>query len=437
MTEQPDFVEPAGAEPDPMTVDEVGIPAGAQAVTPAPEEAALEPPVVEDVSESVSIDESLPEEAFEVESFAPESAGAETETAGEEAPALGDEVNQPQEVEAVLPQEDAAPAEPEAPAEPPEVSVVAEDQPADDLVAVPVGEEGALVAEEATEAVVIEELQAPTAEATEVLPDTASADTAVVPEPVAVPAPVVEPEPVVVPEPAAAVDSVPTEVVATETAVLATAPIAASQGIFRDEPPQPEATRVVDVEAERLAAERAALKEARDAALAVSEPEPVVAPEPVVVVKRTTDKFLGSVGLFLLRLVVAGILAIRGFQMLANLGQTETLFRSTVIPEPAIMALVTGVASLLIALSLVLGLLTRVAGLGAALIGGGAVAFVMWGPTFNPFTPGQNGFLGELELLLAAVGVMFILVGAGGWSLDRSFRASRARDKAERAAQGL
>ena len=62
---------------------------------------------------------------------------------------------------------------------------------------------------------------------------------------------------------------------------------------------------------------------------------------------------------------------------------------------------------------------------------GGALAFVMWGP-WSPFVPGQPGFLGEFELLLAAVGLLFLLVGAGGWSVDRSFRSARQRDKAER-----
>ena len=66
-------------------------------------------------------------------------------------------------------------------------------------------------------------------------------------------------------------------------------------------------------------------------------------------------------------------------------------------------------------------------------IAGGALAFVQWG-AWSPFVPGQPGFLGELELLLAAVGLTLMLVGAGGWSLDRSFRAGRQRDKAEKAA---
>lgn len=133
-------------------------------------------------------------------------------------------------------------------------------------------------------------------------------------------------------------------------------------------------------------------------------------------------------GLFLLRLVVAAIFAIRGLGILTDIPAAGELFAKTIIPEPQIMAIVTGVASLLIALSMVLGLLTRVSGLGVTLIAAGALAFVYWG-NWSPFVAGQPGFLGELELLLAAVGLLFLTVGGGGWSLDRSFRAGRERDR--------
>ena len=141
----------------------------------------------------------------------------------------------------------------------------------------------------------------------------------------------------------------------------------------------------------------------------------MVAPEPVVIKERTNDKFLGSVGIFLLRLVVAGIFGIRGYQMLGDLAATQERFAQTLLaPYAQILAIVTGAAHLLIALALILGLLTRIAGLGVVLVAG------------------QAGFLGELELLLAAVGLLLLLIGGGGWSIDRSFRSARARDKAAR-----
>ena len=52
------------------------------------------------------------------------------------------------------------------------------------------------------------------------------------------------------------------------------------------------------------------------------------------------------------------------------------------------------------------------------------LAFVLWG-NWSPFVAGRAGFVGELELLLAVVGLLFLCVGGGGFSLDRSFRKSR------------
>lgn len=211
-----------------------------------------------------------------------------------------------------------------------------------------------------------------------------------------------------------------------------------------------------DAERERLVAERAARREARLAALApASQPEPQfhAAPvtaatagapaaagataasavpartETVTVIQRSNDRFAGSLGLFLLRLVVAAIVGIRGLYHLLNLPATTELIQGTVLPYPSILAVVLGAAEVAIAIALVFGLLTRVAGLGLMLVAGGTLGFVLWGP-WSPFTAGQAGFTGELELLLVAVGALFLLVGGGGWSVDHGFRARRAGDPA-------
>lgn len=181
-------------------------------------------------------------------------------------------------------------------------------------------------------------------------------------------------------------------------------------------------------EQRHLAAERAARREARTQALAAPDIRTVAAVEPIVVTRRSNDRFLGAVSLFLLRLVVAAIMAVRGLEIVTNLPAAEALFATTIIPEPRIMALVAGVSALAIAVALVFGLLTRVAGLGVTLITGGALAFVLWG-NWSPFLPGRSGFIGEFELLLAAVGLLFLCVGGGGFSLDRSFRKSREKDR--------
>jgi len=216
-----------------------------------------------------------------------------------------------------------------------------------------------------------------------------------------------------------------------------------TEAIFRPPSPsspgyEPTTMEPLSLEEQKLAAERAARRDARAAALAAPAPEPVAAPAPVVIHKRTNDKFWGSLSIFLLRIVLAGIFAIRGLGILTDIPAAEAEFAKTVLldypPGPQVTAIVTGVGSLLIALSLLLGLLTRVAGLGIALIAGGALALVYWGP-WSLFMPGQAGFLGEYELLLAAVGILLLCIGGGGWSLDRSFRAGRERDKRERAAE--
>ena len=287
-------------------------------------------------------------------------------------------------------------------------------------------------------------LPEPSAEPTDALPEAAAEPASVLPE-TSVPEPLpAEPEtpvpatPVpVTPEPTELEVTAPTtpiglsETVAVPTAAATPEP---TQAIFRDSPPEavdPYADPLSE-EAQKLAAERAARKEARDAALAAAAPAPVVAPEPVVIKHRTNDKFFGSLGLFLLRLVVAGIFGLRGYQMLGDLAATQERFASTLLaPYAQILAVVVGSIHLAIALALILGALTRVAGLGVALVAGGALAFVWWGP-WSPFVAGQPGFLGELELLLTVVGLLLLLIGGGGWSIDRSFRSARARDKAAR-----
>ncbi|MFV0407701.1 MAG: DoxX family protein [Propioniciclava sp.] len=196
----------------------------------------------------------------------------------------------------------------------------------------------------------------------------------------------------------------------------------------------------VSVERARLQAEREARRAAREAALRPppDRPDPVAfgqaldedweASPPAaerVVIRRSTDGFLPSLALFVLRVVVAAILGIRGVGVLLDLPGTTELLATTILPAPAILAMVLGGAQVAIAVALLFGLLTRLAGLGVLLVAGGALAFVLWGP-WSPFQAGQPGFSGELELLLAAVGLMLIAVGSGGWGLDRGFRSRRA-----------
>lgn len=180
-------------------------------------------------------------------------------------------------------------------------------------------------------------------------------------------------------------------------------------------------------QAQLLAQERAERKAARDRALGAVQPAPEPEPAPAPTV-RTTDRFFGAFGLFLLRLVLAGIFGIRGVQHFLERQTTTDVIAGTYIPEPSIMALVLAAAEVLIAIALVFGLATRFAGAGIAIIAVSALVFVFWGYT-SPFVAGQFGFVGEYELLLATVGLLLVFLGAGRWSIDANLRLNRQRRK--------
>jgi uncharacterized membrane protein YphA (DoxX/SURF4 family) len=137
--------------------------------------------------------------------------------------------------------------------------------------------------------------------------------------------------------------------------------------------------------------------------------------------RHIIDRWDGALGLFVLRVVVAAIFAIRGLQKVQHVDVTKTQFEQIGIPYADTMAFVVGVCEVAIAVALIFGIAMRVVGVGIAIIAIGALAYVRW-RTGIVFTDGQPGFTGELELLLAAVGVMFVGVGGGGWTVDRRFR---------------
>lgn len=200
----------------------------------------------------------------------------------------------------------------------------------------------------------------------------------------------------------------------------------------RSDPVEGEPTQILDPEAERAEREAAAAR-AREEARAARDrslgkvsgsAEPVAAPP--VVVKRTTDRFLGSLGLFVLRLVTAAILGVRGYQHLTDIAAFTDFLTRAELPYPGYLAWGVAIAEVVAAVALVFGLLTRAAGLGIAVLCVAALARVMWGAV-NPFQAGVPGFIGELELLLAGVGFVLFCLGAGRWSIDGSVRAGRQK----------
>ncbi len=138
-------------------------------------------------------------------------------------------------------------------------------------------------------------------------------------------------------------------------------------------------------------------------------------------VRHIVDRFDGAAGLLVLRLVTAVILGIRGLQILQHLDVTRDQFTQIGMPSPDTMAIVVGAAAFAAAFALVVGAFVRVAGLGIAAIAIGSLVYVKW-RNGDVFTAGQPGFNGELELLLAGVGLAFLGLGGGGWGVDRRFR---------------
>lgn len=198
------------------------------------------------------------------------------------------------------------------------------------------------------------------------------------------------------------------------------------------------AAREAEVRAQQAeAAARARQKAERDRRLGTVAPAaaPAAAPVGKPRTKRTTDKFAGSLGLFLLRIVVAATVGVLGFQIITESGSVISALQGIGVPQADMVSMGVGVLALVIAVMLLFGLGTRIASVLLVALAAATLAFFRWG-RFNPFIAGQAGFSGDLEFLLAGIGLCFLFLGAGGWSIDAGLRRSRARKKARvRAAQ--
>lgn len=135
---------------------------------------------------------------------------------------------------------------------------------------------------------------------------------------------------------------------------------------------------------------------------------------------QTSTDSRHDIALAALRVAIGGIFAAHGAQKLFVYGieGVSGAFGGMGIPMPGITGPLTGIVELTAGLALVVGLLTRVAGLGLAVIMLGAIGFVhvkagFWAP---------NGM--EFPLALLAGATTLALSGAGRYSLD-AVRASR------------
>jgi len=196
--------------------------------------------------------------------------------------------------------------------------------------------------------------------------------------------------------------------------------------------PNDDAQRLAEEEAQRAAAEAQARQDAeraaRDQALG-AVPTPLdddVMPEPVP--RADNDRFFPSLGLMLVRLTLAAFIASRGVQVLFDINGTTNWLTDQNVPWPHVVTWVLAVGLLVCAAMFVLGFGTRVAGAVIAATVIAVLVYIRWGYT-SVFVEGQTGFTGDVDLLVGAMALLLLFVGAGGWAIDAGMRHARARHR--------
>lgn len=135
-----------------------------------------------------------------------------------------------------------------------------------------------------------------------------------------------------------------------------------------------------------------------------------------------------DIGLAILRVTTGAIFVAHGAQKLFVYGfaGVSGAFQGMGIPFPGIAGPLTGFVEFFAGLALVVGLLTRLAGVGLAVTMLGAIAFVHLSAGF--FAP--TGFEYPLALLAATSALAF--AGAGRFSLDAAIASRRTAPVAQK-----
>jgi len=149
----------------------------------------------------------------------------------------------------------------------------------------------------------------------------------------------------------------------------------------------------------------------------------VVPPDPD---RSDNDRPFGSLGLAIVRLVLAAFLGVRGVQVLLNIVDTSDWLAQRDIPISDTIAWGLGLSLVLVAVLLVLGLGVRLAGGLTAIMAIAVLVFLRWGYS-GLLVDGEPGYLGDVEVLIAGLGLMLLCLGSGGWAIDASLRHDRAR----------
>jgi putative oxidoreductase len=131
-----------------------------------------------------------------------------------------------------------------------------------------------------------------------------------------------------------------------------------------------------------------------------------------------------SLAFTLLRVATGVILAVHGWEKLANLAAWQSQVAQLGLPEPEIAAPLAIAGELLGGVGLVLGRYTRAAASGVACVMVVAIATVHLS---HGLLAAQGGF--EYPLILLCVSLLFVAMGGGRISADR-FMRERARRRA-------
>jgi len=132
--------------------------------------------------------------------------------------------------------------------------------------------------------------------------------------------------------------------------------------------------------------------------------------------------------LIVFRLLIAAALAISAMQELLDLTATKALWATTILPYTDIWAYSLIMVKFVIALMLILGFGTRIAGILMMVAYVVVLVFTVWGA--KPiFTSGQVGFLGELEVIMILIGLLFVGIGGGGAAIDGAIHRARIERK--------
>ncbi|MDR0990010.1 MAG: DoxX family membrane protein, partial [Propionibacteriaceae bacterium] len=217
----------------------------------------------------------------------------------------------------------------------------------------------------------------------------------------------------------------------TSASVATPAPAAADQSGVIAPSPSPDADQATEEQ------NQATARMARSKALGEVKPMPDVVAAPVRFLPPTTYNKFPSLVMIILRALVIVLLVDRVWLDLRSLSDTITLWENTVLPQAyAEYAAYAQIGlEMVIAILLLFGLGTRVAGALLIVINAAWLMFLLWG-VGSPWSAAGSGvaFAGELQVLWIAVGFVFLGLGGGGWlSLDAYFHRARIERKNEKA----